>query len=682
MLHLAFSISVFLAYALDPFTVRVNTQLEKLGEVTTSPDGEYVSYLTSKLNIEKGTTTRTWYIQNIQTLETITQDVSSAPIHDLVWTPHKDLISFISDDNTGSHLKYYSVSTKKIVTLFDSPIPISNLKWSPAENALAFSANVYPKTTLAETKERDIAKANRNTDSQVYDQLFLFQWDTWVEGKYNHVFYIPITKSETAPIYQSTGDATDVMPEFDGDCPNKPNGDKSEFDFSPNGQEIAFVVRGGRDQAWSLLNHIYVFSLTDKTRTCLTKDFPDDHYACPVFKPDVQDGSILYYTASNTKDCESAQYFVKKINRNTKTNEFLDKDCWFNIPAITISASDPDTIYANVRKHAQSLLVLFDATSGKDKLQIPDYGISFFGVGPNKDIVYQTSKWSHPPDLMLYTVENNTVHQLTYLNDEVLSGIHELKKPEYLWFIGANNEKVQGLYLEPPVKPAGKIPLILYVHGGPEVGWSDDWSYRWNPQTIAHQGYAVFAINFHGSDSYGQEFTDSILGRWGSWPFEDHMKGIGYILGTKPELDPERIGAMGASYGGFMINWMQGHTKIFKALVCHDGVYDSPSMYHETDQLYFFEVEFKGAPWEKDSLAVHFSPSYYADNFATPQLVIHGGNDLRVPFSQGLMLFTTLQGKGIPSRFVRFPYENHWVLNPYNSIRWHDEVIAWLKQYV
>ncbi|KAA6379199.1 MAG: putative S9C family peptidase [Streblomastix strix] len=516
------------------------------------------------------------------------------------------------------------------------------------------------------------------------------------------------------------------------------------------------------------------------------------------------------------------------------------------------------------------------------------YSVINFYVLPNKDVIYIKSQFAYPPEIYMFVQSEDRRKEilqqqeaekqkqqeqkkstnepiifspyevrLTFLHEKALSKLHSFIQPEDIYYVGADDDEVHGFYFHPlncveeemgnneqnkqqeshlphftlnnqdQLPHTQRWPFILYIHGGPENAWLDEWSDRWNPQLLAHAGYAIFAPNFHGSDSYGQNFTDSIIGQWGGKPFDDLIKGIGAILSRKPYLDAERMAAMGASYGGYMTNWLQSQTgsieveefteevgmlmkkdelnneqikdnyvfvplshvtnninsnsdsshslpdtnvapkvrttvrNLFKAFITHDGLFDVASMYHETDELYFHESEFLGKPWEDGTVTNKWSPSYYIrkeqlspeksgrnenqktkqvnyreiglrriddedkiveevtsyfkkhkdyystteqinnfpsqlsnivvrettsirtfSGFITPHLVIHGAMDFRVPLSQGIQMFQTLQGLGVKSRLLIFPHENHWVLNAYNSVRWHSEVLAWLQQHV
>jgi dipeptidyl aminopeptidase/acylaminoacyl peptidase len=275
----------------------------------------------------------------------------------------------------------------------------------------------------------------------------------------------------------------------------------------------------------------------------------------------------------------------------------------------------------------------------------------------------------------------SVVIPVTRMNEPLLSQI-EMPPLELFTFKGAENADVWGFLLKPPgFDPAKKYPLKFLIHGGPQGAWGDSWTYRWNAELFAANGYVVVMINFHGSTGYGQKFTDSISGDWGGKPYVDLMKGLDYVEKTYPFIDKNREAALGASYGGYMANWVLGHTDRFKCIVSHDGTFNTETSYGTTEELWFMEWEFKGPPWKQRELYRKFSPHLFADKFKTPTLVVHGQLDYRLDVSQGFDLFTTLQRLKVPSKMLYFPDEGHWVLKPQNSRLWYKTVNEWVDQW-
>ncbi len=254
---------------------------------------------------------------------------------------------------------------------------------------------------------------------------------------------------------------------------------------------------------------------------------------------------------------------------------------------------------------------------------------------------------------------------------------------ETFWFEGAEKAKVQGFLIKPPnFDPQKKYPVKLLIHGGPQGAWGDDWSFRWNAELFAANGYVVMQINPRGSTGYGQKFIDDINGDWGGRAYQDLMKGMDYAETHYEFIDKDRECALGASYGGYMINWILGHTDRFKCLVSHDGMFNTDSAWGTTEEQWFNDWEFKGTPYTNREMYTKWSPHLFAKNFKTPTLVVHGQKDYRLDVSEGFQLFTTLQRMNVPSKMLYFPDEGHWVLKPQNSQLWYKTVNDWVDQWI
>jgi dipeptidyl aminopeptidase/acylaminoacyl peptidase len=359
---------------------------------------------------------------------------------------------------------------------------------------------------------------------------------------------------------------------------------------------------------------------------------------------------------------------TKSLTPNFDTN--VDGFSW---------ASDNKTLYTTAEEKANTPVwsIGIDGTVKKvyDNANNGDVNIS----GDGKTIVFSHQTMSRPVEIWTANSNGKNAKQLTSVNDGLFAHI-ELSEPEYVWFDGAGGTKVQMWIVKPPFFDAKKkYPLVYWVHGGPQGAFGNGWSYRWNQQLWAAQGYVLALPNPRGSTGFGQQFTDEISRDWGGKVYTDVMNGVAYME-QLPYVDATKMAAAGASYGGYMMNWINGHTDKFKTLICHDGVYNFHSMYGVTEETWFDEWE-HGIPWETPNYD-KFSPHAYAQNFKTPTLIIHGELDYRVPVGEGFALFTTLQRKGIPSKLLYFPDEVHWVLKPQNSEMWHTTVFDWLQGYL
>ncbi len=302
----------------------------------------------------------------------------------------------------------------------------------------------------------------------------------------------------------------------------------------------------------------------------------------------------------------------------------------------------------------------------------------------NETFLYTHESITEPTNVYLYSPPASMT-PVTVHNKNLMNKVRLGATVDSFNFIGAQSETVSAWHISPPSGTTQKAPLAFLIHGGPQSSWYDAWSYRWNYQVFAAQGYAVIAVNFHGSDSYGQNFTNSIIGEYGTLPYDDLQLGLTAALENYSYIDENRTAALGASYGGFMINWIAGHQEMsqrFKTLVCHDGLFDMRGMAYSTEELWFSEHDAGGVtPYEDPEAFEKFNPVKHVINWTQPMLIIHGGRDYRVPDTQGIGAFTALQRREIPSRMLYLPNENHWTLNPFNSLIWYEEVFHWMQQY-
>jgi dipeptidyl aminopeptidase/acylaminoacyl peptidase len=382
---------------------------------------------------------------------------------------------------------------------------------------------------------------------------------------------------------------------------------------------------------------------------------------------------------------ESDRYRVKLYDRTTGNTRTLTES-WDRSPGSLVWTADSQTLLATAADAARQKVFSIDVAGGQPREVIGKHYNSGVAIAARPAggarLVYAQDSLVSPAEIWTSKLDGTDQQRLTHFNDERMR-LAQVSQPDEFFFAGALDEKVQAWILKPVgFREGQKYPVAFVIHGGPQGAIEDHFHYRWNPQALAGAGYAVIAVNFHGSTGFGQAFTDSISGDWGGKPFEDLMKGLDHALAHYPWLDGDRVGALGASYGGWMINWINGHTTRFKCLVNHDGGFDEFANYFTTEELWFPEWEFRGVPWEKPELYDKFSPSRHVAKWQTPTLVIHGARDFRLVDAEGIATFTALQRRGIPSEFLYFPDENHWVLKPKNSIVWHDTVLAWLEKWL
>jgi dipeptidyl aminopeptidase/acylaminoacyl peptidase len=353
---------------------------------------------------------------------------------------------------------------------------------------------------------------------------------------------------------------------------------------------------------------------------------------------------------------------------------------WDRSPAEIAWSKDGKTIFTTADDLGRRALFAV-ASNGGRVTPVFDKGSNEEVRVAGRRLVFLHDSLQSPAEIWTAGLDGQGARALTHTNDARVAAV-DWGATEPFEFVGAHGDKVHAWIVKPPAMKAGKrVPVALLIHGGPQGSFGDHFHYRWNGEAFAGRGYATIMIDFHGSTGYGQAFTDAIRGDWGGAPYEDLMKGLDAALAKYKELDGDHVAALGASYGGYMINWINGKTDRFKALVCHDGNLDETMAYFNTEELWFPEWEHGGPPWENPESYAKQSPLAFVKNWKTPTLVLHGARDYRVVETQGMATFTALQRRGIPSRFVYFPEENHWVLKPQDSKRWHQEVLDWIDRY-
>jgi len=566
--------------------------------------------------------------------------------------------------------------------LTDFPVDVDTFK--VGKETLAFTAMMYPGTTMAGTAKIDKERSERWDSTQEWKKGFVRRWDAFWDGKYSHVLVVPLSKDSTTGKYSiKPKKVVDVMGALDGDCPSRPFGGDDEYSISADGKLIAFTTQVGRDMPYSTDLNVYIYHRETGDRECITCHNPATDTS-PIFHPD---GRRLVYLAMKEPGYESDTLSVKIYDLMTKETIEYNPDNDISWGPIQFSPDGTRMYSSTLDINGSQFFEL--KSNGIEKLFAAQNGtFSALAFAPCSDAenlqcpVFLLHKFDLPAEVFMLDSKQNVI-QMTHQNQESLADI-EFTQATLYTYTGANGDEVYGWLHKPYGFEEGKkYPLVMYIHGGPEDCWSNEFHYRWNPQLISARGYAVFEPNLHGSHcaSQGSAFTRSIRGNWGGWPYEDVLKAMEFLR-QFDWIDVDNAGAMGASYGGFMMNWLNSQTDKFHCIICHDGLFDTIAMYYETDELYFMANEFNGTPTDPESTFVKYSPSTYAANMNTPELIFHGGMDFRISEVQAFGVFNNLQRRGVDSKLVRFPEENHWVVNPSNSLFWHSEVFDWLKKYL
>ena len=659
------------------FTVQDLVTLERISDPRVSPDGQRVVYVLRETDLPNNKGIRNIWLLDLGNSKAAPRKLTGGTGNNDTprWATDGQSLYFSSSRSGSAQIWRLDMAGGEAQQITQLPLDANAFALSPDGKRIALSMEVFSDCKdLACTKKRlDDVAARKNT-GVLYNKLFVRHWDSWSNGTRAQLFVADLDSHglvSAEPVLLSKG--------IDGDVPSKPFGDDTEFSWSPDSKILAFDVRiAGTTEAWSTNFDIYTVPADGSSN-------PVNHTAenlatdvAPIFTPD---GQSLIYKAMKRATFEADRLALMIVNLKTGAKREIAPNWDRSADACALS-EDGKTIYCTADDLGQKPLFAIDVASGKVDKLTGDGTVSGFSLSQN-GIVYALNSLHSPDQLYRVAYNGGATTQLTQTNAAQLKSV-QLGDAEQFHFEGWNKETVYGYVVKPWNYQKGKkYPVAFIIHGGPQGSMGNDWHYRWNPQTYAGQGYAVVFIDFHGSTGYGQAFTDSISGDWGGKPLEDLQKGWKYALAKYDFLDGSKAAALGASYGGYMINWIAGNWQdTFKCLVNHDGVFDNRFMTYSTEELWFDEWEQGGVQYEKPENFEKHNPINYVKNWKTPMLVIHSAQDFRVTQDQGIAAFTALQRRGIPSELLAFPDENHWVLKPQNSIQWHETVNAWLKRWI
>ena len=667
-LFLAAPIAFAAAKDTHPIDVRDLVAFDRLADPKVSPDGKWIAFTVSSVDVKKNKrTTDLWIVGADGTgLRPLTRNDASDTSG--AWSPDGKTLYFLSTRGGSSQIWKLPLEGGEAQPVTSLPLDVESFRVSPDGSRLALSIQVFPGTTVAETKKKLDDQAAKGSSGMIYESLFFRHWDTWSDGRRSHVFVTSI----------ATIEPVDVMKAMDADCPSKPFGGNEEYAFTPDGGSIVFGARdAGREEAWSTNFDLFVAPVDagapPRNLTGANKAWD----AFPAFSPD---GKTIAYTAMKRPGYEADRFRIVVRGWPEGTDRVLTEN-WDRSPGDLVWSPDGKEIYCTADDLGQHALFAVDVATGKVRTVVAKGHVVAPQTGGGR-IVYLLDSLRGPAEIYSVRADGGDAKKITHVNDERLAGLR-LGEPEQFTFKGAGGDTVS-TYIVKPVDfdPAKKYPVAFLIHGGPQGSFGNDFHYRWNPQTYAARGYAAVMVDFHGSTGYGQAFTDAINGDWGGKPLEDLQKGLEAALAKYPWMDGSHVAALGASYGGWMINWIAGNwPDRFKCLVVHDGNLDERFAYFATEELWFPEWEHGGTPWEHPEGYAKHNPVDFVKNWKTPTLVVHGGKDYRVVDTGGFATFTALQRMGIPSKFLYFPDENHWVLKPQNSILWHDTVLDWIDRW-
>jgi dipeptidyl aminopeptidase/acylaminoacyl peptidase len=646
-------------------------KLHRVSGTAVSKDGKWVAYTVSTPDVEANrNVSNIWIISTAggEPLQVTQGGRDNSP----AWSPDGKALGFLSARDGNSQVYLLSMEGGEAKKLTQLSTGADLFHWSPDGKTIAFTSSVYPDcATDSCNAKRDEEKEKSKVKARLYDHLLYRHWDQWSEGKRSHLFVMPADGSAPAQDLTSGVDY-DVPPSAD-------RGGPEEFTFSLDSKEICFTAVTDKVEAISTNGDLFLVPVAggESKRITTQPGFDGD----PVYSPD---GRYIAYHAQLTAGYEADRWRVMLYDRQTGKIENLSEN--FDRWAMELAWSpDSKTIYFLAENETLEPVYAMEARAGATPKKVLDgFNAEFTLSGDGKTLVTTRTSLTLPNEIFISAADGSGLKQLTHTNDALLANV-EMNEPEKFWFDGAEGTKVQAMLIRPPHFDASQTyPMLELLHGGPQTMWSDDWGYRWNPQVFAGAGYVVLMINRRGSTGYGQKFTDEITNDWGGKAYVDIMKGTDAALAKYPFIDKSRLAAAGGSYGGYMADWLATHTDRFKAIISHAGVYDKVSMY-ATEELWFEEHDLQGTPWGAPENYKKWAPSTYAGDlgkYKTPTLVIAGERDYRVPYTQSLEFFNTLQRQGVPSELLVFPDEGHWVLKPQNSQLWYKTFLNWLSTYV
>lgn len=648
----------------QPITFESFLALQIAGDPRLSPDGRTVAYTISVPSLtDNRNVSRIW---GVPAAGGAARALTTGPGSDRAprWSPDGKSLAFISTRGGSPQVWRVLPAGGPAVQLTRVASGVNDFIWAPDGKALFVVSDIkWPATG----QEIDRRNGDLPTEAKIWDGLFYRHWDEWRVGRRTHVFRVNLAD-------KSVKDLTPI----DADVPTLALGGV-DVAISPRGGELAVVYNPDLDVAQSTNNDVFVLPSGGGTPTPVTAGKGNDY--SPAFAPD---GGQIAYISMATPGFEADRQELKLFDRASGQHRSLIPGLDNNVHAFSW-APDGRQMVVEIEERGAHNLYRLDLGSGKRTLLIQGGVNTDARVSAAGDrVVFLRQTATLPPAVFTIGIDGTGLKQLSTHNTAALARL-DLAPLEPIGFIGAMGDSVHGWLLKPPAFSASRrYPLIYVVHGGPQSAMLDAWSARWNYQMFAARGYVVAIVNFHGSPGWGQQFVNAISKHWGDYPFEDLMKGLDLVAGL-PFVDSTRMGAAGASYGGYMVNWMQGHTDRFKVMVSHDGIFNLSAAQGATEELWFPNHEFgEGGATSPEARALldRWSPHSFADRWKTPMLVVHGQQDFRLELAEGLQAFTALKVRNVAAKFLYFPDEGHWVLKPRNRRLWWGTVLDWMGEYL
>lgn len=646
------------------FNAAALLQIQRIGDPQLSPDGKTVAFAVSAPDMTQNKSAHSiWTVPVTGGIPRKLSDGADRPR----WSPDGTWIFYVSSSGGSSQIwRMNPDGTGAAQVTFLSTEADGEIVAADGKH-LVVTSNVFPECgadDACNAKLIDAGKQSKVT-ARLITGLLYRHWTTW-EGK---------TRSHILSISLEDGKAADLSP-GDRDVPPFSLGGPDDYAIAPDGKEVCFSVNTDEVSATGTNNDLFVVPIGGGDARKVTSNPGAD--SSPQYSPD---GRYLAYRSQARGGYESDKWRLMAIERSSGRLSILTDAIDRSVNSFTWSP-DSKRLFFTVEDRGHQAIQYIAVDGGGARVAIAGNNtlddMQFTPDG--KTIVFTRQSGDGPVEICRAGSAGGEAIPLTHINDALLSQ-YQLTPLEDFWVTGADNAQIQSFVVKPPnFDPSKKYPALMLIHGGPEGDWGESWTYRWNAQVFASAGYVVVMPNPHGSTGYGQKFTEDIRLDWGGKPFDDIMAVTDYTA-KLPYVDADRIAAAGGSYGGYMINWILGHTNRFKCLVSHDGVFDLREEAESTEELWFPIWEFGGMPWQNPEIYDKWTPSHFVDEFNTPTLVIHGELDFRIPYSQALELYTSLQIRKVPSELLIFPDEGHWVLKPLNSAFWYQTFIGWVDRW-
>ena len=643
--------------------------MHRFGAPVVSPDGRWAVFTLSETDLSKNKRNNSLYLLDLARRSAAPQPLAGAEKgHDAAFAADGSLWFLMA---TGERDQLFRM------TIGSAPTQVSNFTTDVSGFEVAPSGDRLAVWAERDLRCRDLACADMppkkaSGSGRTYDQLFVRHWDVWADPAVrSRLFGFSVQNGKLA------GGGVPLSGSLVGDSPSKPFGGGEELTFSPDGATLYFALReAGRNEATSTNLDIFAVPSDGSAPPVNLTDANDGTDNLPAVSPD---GRTLAYVAMARPGYESDRQIVHLREIATGRVRALTQG-WDRSVSELAWAPDGKSLFVAATDVLEHPVFRVDVQTGRVSRLTREGTAANVTPLPDGGAIYTSNSIFAPDDLYRLDRRGRST-QLTRVNAERLSKLDPVRVDRFS-FAGANGDRVWGIKVKPRTASA-KLPVAFIVHGGPQGSLGNGWSYRWNPRVFASAGYGVVSVDFHGSTGYGQAFTDSIQADWGGKPLQDLQLGLAYAIANDRQLDGGNACALGASYGGYMMNWIEGNwPNRFKCIVQHDGIFDTRAFAYETEELWFSEWDFGGKPYhEAPEVYDRWNPVQKVASWKTPQLVITSENDFRIPYTQGLAAFTALQRQGIPSRLLLFPDENHWVLKPNNSIQWYREVIGWLDRW-